>query len=54
MLDHVTKNWKSYLVTTDLKTFADVQPFVKRPFFMLLSVDGPLRTRFVREQRRAE
>jgi len=50
MLDHVTRNWRSNLVTTDLTTYDDIKPFVKRPFFMLLSVDGPLRTRFQRER----
>ena len=34
----------------DLKTFDDIEPFLKRPFFALIYVDGPLRLRFERER----
>jgi len=39
-------------VTTALRTWEDVEPFLKRPFFLLVAVDGPLRARYEREQRR--
>jgi dCMP deaminase len=48
MLDHVTKNWRSDFVTMDLNTIELVNSFVKRPFFMLLSVDAPILDRFNR------
>jgi hypothetical protein len=52
LLDHVTHNWLVNTVTTDLRTYEEVEPFLKRPFFLLVAVDGPLRTRFERERRR--
>ncbi|CAD6566677.1 MAG: Deoxycytidine monophosphate (dCMP) deaminase [Tremellales sp. Tagirdzhanova-0007] len=52
LLDYITRNWLQHHVTTDLRTFDDIEPFVKRPFFLLISVDGPLRTRFERERKR--
>ncbi|ODN89187.1 dCMP deaminase [Cryptococcus wingfieldii CBS 7118] len=54
LLDFVTHNWLSHFVTTDLTSFDDVEPFVKRPFFLLVSVDGPLIVRYERERARAE
>ncbi|KAF9041743.1 hypothetical protein BDZ89DRAFT_944334 [Hymenopellis radicata] len=51
MLDHVTRNWRSRFVTSDLCTRELVEPFTKRPFFMLLSIDAPLLTRFHRSER---
>lgn len=52
LLDHVTRNWLSHFVTTDLRTYEEIDPFLKRPFFLLVSVDGPLRVRFERERAR--
>ncbi|ODN99238.1 hypothetical protein I350_07397 [Cryptococcus amylolentus CBS 6273] len=54
LLDFVTHNWLSHFVTTDLTSFDDVEPFVKRPFFLLVSVNGPLIVRYERERARAE
>ncbi|WVQ78136.1 hypothetical protein IAT38_000217 [Cryptococcus sp. DSM 104549] len=53
LLEYITRNWLSHYVTTDLRTFEEIDPFVKRPFFLLVSVDGPLLTRFEREKTRA-
>ncbi|OWT41590.1 dCMP deaminase [Cryptococcus neoformans] len=53
LLDHVTRNWLSHFVTTDLRTYEEIDLFLKRPFFLLVSVDGPLRARFERERARA-
>jgi len=52
MLDYVTLNWKDNFVTTDLCTRALVGIFIKRPFFMLISVDAPLLVRYSRLQKR--
>jgi len=52
MLDYVTLNWKDNFVTTDLCTRALVEIFIKRPFFMLISVDAPLLVRYSRLQKR--
>ncbi|WVQ71432.1 hypothetical protein IAR50_000969 [Cryptococcus sp. DSM 104548] len=54
LLDFVTRNWLSHFVTTDLTTFEDVDPFIKRPFFLLVNVDGPLIVRYERERARAD
>ncbi|KAL0240259.1 hypothetical protein I308_106809 [Cryptococcus tetragattii IND107] len=54
LLDHVTRNWLSHFVTTDLRTYEEIDLFLKRPFFLLVSVDGPLRVRFERERARTE
>ncbi|KAF8078897.1 cytidine deaminase-like protein, partial [Lyophyllum atratum] len=48
LLQHVTVNWQQNFVTTDLSTRTLVDLCVRRPFFMLLSVDAPLMTRFSR------
>ena len=48
MLDFVTENWQKSYVTTDLKDLESIKAFSIRPFFMLLSIDAPLRIRFGR------
>ncbi|KAJ7103360.1 cytidine deaminase-like protein [Mycena belliarum] len=48
LLDYVTRNWRSDFVTVDLYTRDVLEAFVKRPFFLLLSVDAPLLDRFHR------
>ncbi|OCF44679.1 dCMP deaminase [Kwoniella heveanensis CBS 569] len=52
LLDFITRNWLSHFVTTDLISYEDIEPFVKRPFFLCVSVDGPLRLRYAREKER--
>jgi hypothetical protein len=51
LLDYVTEHWEDNFVTTDLKTKELVEYFVKRPFFLLVSVDAPLYQRFRRSTR---
>lgn len=51
LLKHVTENWQSNFVTLDLRTRKTIELFVKRPLFMLLSLDGPLHQRFLRSKR---
>ncbi|KAH8699489.1 putative dCMP deaminase [Ilyonectria robusta] len=53
LLDFVTKRWRSRFVTTDIPTEAALDVFVRRPFFLLLSVDAPLTVRWHRYQERA-
>ncbi|KAF5385236.1 hypothetical protein D9615_001284 [Tricholomella constricta] len=48
LLKYATMNWRQNFVTTDLRTRDLVKMFVRRPFFMLVSVDAPLSTRFLR------
>ncbi|KAJ3849663.1 cytidine deaminase-like protein [Lentinula lateritia] len=48
VLHYVTRNWRSNFVTTDLRTREVIEMFIKRPFFMLLSFDGPLLERYRR------
>ncbi|TFK36977.1 cytidine deaminase-like protein [Crucibulum laeve] len=50
LLRFVTRNWQDHFVTADLRTRDLVESFVKRPFFLLLSVDAPLYERFQRSQ----
>ncbi|KAI0031424.1 cytidine deaminase-like protein [Vararia minispora EC-137] len=48
MLAFVTKHWQDDFVTIDLINVHAIETFAKRPFFMLVSVDAPLLTRFRR------
>ena len=48
LLQHVTRNWNQDFVTQDLRTEQAIRMFIKRPFFMLLSIDGPISDRFRR------
>ncbi|KXN88787.1 Deoxycytidylate deaminase [Leucoagaricus sp. SymC.cos] len=50
MLDYVTVNWKDNFVTMDLCTRDLVEKFIRRPFFMLISVDAPVLVRYSRSQ----
>ncbi|KAK7058406.1 Deoxycytidine monophosphate (dCMP) deaminase [Paramarasmius palmivorus] len=46
--EHITIHWRTNFVTTDLATRDLAETFLRRPFFMLLSVDAPLFSRFQR------
>ncbi|KAG8827933.1 Deoxycytidine monophosphate (dCMP) deaminase [Serendipita sp. 401] len=48
MLDYATRNWRSDFVTEDLPTKELLEPFLKRPFFLLVEVDAPLMLRLER------
>lgn len=54
LLDFVTKQWRSRFVTTDIPTEAVLDVFVRRPFFLLLSVDAPVTVRWWRYRQRAK
>jgi dCMP deaminase len=51
LLEYVTERWEDNFVTDDLKTKELVEYFLKRPFFMLVSVDTPLMQRYYRSIR---
>lgn len=53
MLDYVTRHWRGRFVTRDLARWDRAEPFLKRPFFMLVHVDAPLGARYARERRRS-
>jgi hypothetical protein len=52
LFNHATRNWQTNYVTTALHSAEIIEPFVKRPFFLLVGVDGPIGTRYKRERRR--
>jgi dCMP deaminase len=51
MLGFITRNWRANFVTVDLQRKHDLEDFAIRPFFILLSVDAPVLSRFERSQR---
>jgi dCMP deaminase len=48
MVDYVTKRWRENFVTVDIWTEEDLEIIVKRPFFLLISVDAPISSRWKR------
>lgn len=48
MVDYVTKRWRQNFVTVDIWTEKDLEIVVKRPFFLLVSVDAPVTVRWKR------
>jgi dCMP deaminase len=48
LLLYVTRNWEDNFVTVDLTTKELIESFMKRPFFLLVSIDAPLMQRFAR------
>ncbi|TFK30914.1 hypothetical protein FA15DRAFT_580336 [Coprinopsis marcescibilis] len=50
LLDFVTSRWRDDFVTCDLDTKGLVDLFIRRPFFLLLSVEAPMLDRFHRAQ----
>lgn len=48
MLDYATRHWRQDFVTEDLSTRELLEPFLKRPFFLLVDVDAPLMVRLER------
>ncbi|KAK4068709.1 uncharacterized protein Triagg1_7069 [Trichoderma aggressivum f. europaeum] len=54
LLDFVTRRWRSRFVTTDIPTEKVLDVFVRRPFFLLISIDAPLTVRWRRFQQRSK
>jgi dCMP deaminase len=48
LIDFVTKRWREHWVLTDIYDDATLESLLRRPFFMLISVDAPLTLRFQR------
>jgi|SRR5271170_5062727 len=48
MVDYVTKRWRENFVTVDIWNEKDLEMVIKRPFFLLVSVDAPLTVRYNR------
>ncbi|KAL6904966.1 cytidine deaminase-like protein [Trichoderma evansii] len=53
LLDFVTRRWRSRFVTTDIPTEQVLDVFMRRPFFLLISIDAPLTLRWRRFQQRS-
>ncbi|KAH7325892.1 putative dCMP deaminase [Stachybotrys elegans] len=53
LLDYVTKWWRDRFVTTDIPDEVVLDIYMRRPFFLLLSIDAPLTVRWRRFQHRA-
>ncbi|KAL7949532.1 cytidine deaminase-like protein [Trichoderma barbatum] len=54
LLDFVTRQWRSRFVTTDIPTEKVLDVFIRRPFFLLISIDAPLTVRWRRFQQRSK
>lgn len=52
LLDFVTKRWRERWVTTDIHTESILDKLLRRPFFILVSVDAPVTVRWTRCQER--
>ncbi|KAI9647776.1 Deoxycytidine monophosphate (dCMP) deaminase [Ciborinia camelliae] len=52
LLDFVTKRWRERWVTTNIYTEAILDALLRRPFFILVSVDAPVSIRWKRFQAR--
>lgn len=48
MLEYATRNWRSNFVTEDIQDKDALDPFLKRPFFLLVEVDAPIMLRLER------
>jgi dCMP deaminase len=54
LLDFVTKRWRERWVTTDIHTESILDKILRRPFFILVSVDAPVSVRWKRFQARLQ
>lgn len=52
LLDFVTRQWRERWVTTDIHSEAILDQLLRRPFFILVSVDAPVHVRWQRFQAR--
>lgn len=48
LVDHVTTNWLENFVLTDIDLLTDLESLQKRPFFLHISIDAPLKIRYAR------
>jgi len=54
LVEYATKNWRENLVTTDIVREDELEVLTKRPFFLLVSIDAPMMTRWARYRERCE
>jgi len=54
LLDFVTKRWRERWVTTDIHTESILDKLLRRPFFILVSIDAPVSVRWKRFQARLQ
>jgi dCMP deaminase len=54
LLDFVTKRWRERWVTTDIHSESILDKVLRRPFFILVSVDAPVSVRWKRFQSRLQ
>lgn len=48
LLKFATHHWREHFVTEDLVTREVIDAFSKRPFFLLINIEAPISTRFLR------
>ncbi|CAG8559698.1 7452_t:CDS:2 [Ambispora gerdemannii] len=48
ILNYVTKHWAKNFVICNIESMRTLEMFKKRPFFMLIAVDSPITTRYIR------
>ncbi|KAH3681165.1 hypothetical protein WICPIJ_007860 [Wickerhamomyces pijperi] len=48
LIDYVTINWRENFVLTDIDSLSDLADLEKRPFFLHISIDAPLKIRYER------
>ena len=52
LLEFVTARWREHFVTTDIWDDTILDALIKRPFFLLISVDAPVSMRWTRFKER--
>jgi dCMP deaminase len=52
LLEYVTTRWREHFVTTDIWDEPTLEALIKRPFFLLISVDAPVSMRWKRFKER--
>lgn len=50
LIDYVTRNWRANFVFTDITRIAELDLLSKRPFFLHISIDAPLKSRYQRHK----
>lgn len=54
LLEHVTKQWRDRWVMTDICDEGILDALLRRPFFILVSIDAPITLRWQRYKARYE
>jgi dCMP deaminase len=51
MLDFITAHWRDNFVTVDIVHGVPLEPFIKRPFCLVIHIDAPILLRYARYKR---